>query len=237
MSGLSLTEVSVSYGPASALFGVSLDVEVGQTIGLLGRNGAGKTTTIKSVIADESATVTGGITLDTTSLRGLTTFKIARLGVAWVPDNRRIFTALSVAENLDLASRSGVSNNHRDKVLAAVPLVEKLLPRRGFELSGGEQQAVAIGRALMSDPNYLLLDEPTEGLAPLIVEQLQESIEKLPQEFNLGILIAEQNYAFLTTLATRVHILEAGRLVWTGTRTELSTAQGTVDRYLAIGSH
>jgi branched-chain amino acid transport system ATP-binding protein len=152
-----------------------------------------------------------------------------------VPDDRRIFTGLSVRENLELAHTKNAPSDQLDKVVANVPLVERLLPRRGYELSGGEQQAVSIARALMSAPRFVLMDEPTEGLAPLIVEQLQESIGRLPEHFGVGILLAEQNFAFVTALAHRVAIMSTGWAAWSGTTESLREEPDLIDRYLAAG--
>lgn len=235
MSSLVLENVNASYGLARALFGVSITVTAGETVGLLGRNGAGKTTLLKSVVAEPSVTVSGEIRIGDTSLRRTPTYRINRRGVAWVPDDRRVFTGLSVRENLEIAHTKQAPADQLERVVASVPLVESLLERRGFELSGGEQQAVSIARALMSAPRFLLMDEPTEGLAPLIVEQLQESIARLPEEFDIGILLAEQNYAFVTALAQRVAIVSTGRLVWSGAPRKLRQDPGVVNRYLSAG--
>jgi branched-chain amino acid transport system ATP-binding protein len=232
---LTLADVTASYGTAQALFGVGLSVARGETVGLLGRNGAGKTTLLKSVIAAPGLTVGGRISLGERSLRGLATYRVNRLGVAWVPDDRRIFTGLSVRENLELAHGRRAPADQLERVVAAVPLVGELLPRRGYELSGGEQQAVSIGRALMSAPDFLLMDEPTEGLAPLIVERLRDAIARLPEEFGLGIVLAEQNLGFVTALARRVTILSAGRIGWSGTTEELDNSPVLIDRHLSAG--
>jgi branched-chain amino acid transport system ATP-binding protein len=237
MSELVVTSLSASYGLAVALTDVSITLRTGETVGLLGRNGAGKTTLLKSIINNPELSSTGDVTVAGVSLRKVPTYKVARRGVAWVPDNRRIFTALSVAENLDIAKTRKAPADQLDRVLASVPLVEKLMKRRGFELSGGEQQAVTIARALMSAPDYLLLDEPTEGLSPLIVEQLQESISRLPELFGLGVLVTEQNFRFVTDLADRVHILETGQAVWTGTPDELVARPDLINRHLSVGEN
>ncbi|KGJ73463.1 hypothetical protein GY21_11160 [Cryobacterium roopkundense] len=235
MTELVVTSLSASYGLAVALTDVSITLGQGETVGLLGRNGAGKTTLLKAIINSAELSSTGEVMAGSTSIRKSPTYQVARKGVAWVPDNRRIFTALSVAENLDLARSRRASKDQLDRVLASIPLVETLLKRRGFELSGGEQQAVTIARALMGAPDFLLLDEPTEGLAPLIVEQLQASIARLPELFNLGILITEQNFRFVTELADRVYILETGQAVWNGTSDELIGRPDLIDRHLSVG--
>lgn len=235
MNELAVRSLSASYGLAVAFTDVSISVAKGETVGLLGRNGAGKTTLLKAIIHDPELNLSGEISVNNVSLGKLPTYKIARLGVAWVPDNRRIFTALSVAENLDLATSKTAPKDQLDRVLTSIPLVEKLMRRRGYELSGGEQQAVTIARALMSAPDYLLLDEPTEGLAPLIVEQLRSAIGALPRQFDVGILITEQNFSFVTDLADRVHILETGQMVWAGRPDELVSKPELIDRHLSVG--
>lgn len=236
MSTLSLHEVTARYGLAEALFGVSFEVSRGETVGLLGRNGAGKSTLLKSIVADPEIVVGGTVAVDDQPMGRRPTYRVARHGVAWVPDDRRIFTALSVRENLELARRRSVPADQLDRVVAALPLVEGLLSRRGFELSGGEQQAVSIARALMSAPRFLLLDEPTEGLAPLVVQQLQAAITRLPEEFGVGILLAEQSLAFVTSLARRVVILANGRVAWAGDSAQLHTERDLIDRHLSAGA-
>lgn len=235
MTELVVTSLSASYGLAVALTDVSITLRQGETVGLLGRNGAGKTTLLKAIINSAELNSTGEVMAGSKSIRKAPTYQVARNGVAWVPDNRRIFTALSVAENLDLARSRRAPKDQLDRVLASIPLVETLLKRRGFELSGGEQQAVTIARALMGAPDFLLLDEPTEGLAPLIVEQLQASIARLPDLFDLGVLITEQNFRFVTELADRVYILETGQAVWNGTSDELIGRPDLIDRHLSVG--
>lgn len=235
MNELVVTSLSASYGLAVAFTDVSITVAKGETVGLLGRNGAGKTTLLKAIINDPELNLSGEMSIDGVPLRRLATYKVARRGVAWVPDNRRIFTALSVAENLDLARSKRTPRDQLDRVLANIPLVEKLMKRRGYELSGGEQQAVTIARALMSAPDYLLLDEPTDGLSPLIVEQLQAAIDALPTQFDVGVLITEQNFSFVTNVADRVHILETGQMVWAGRPDELVSRPELIDRYLSVG--
>lgn len=235
MTELVVTSLSASYGLAVALTDVSITLRQGETVGLLGRNGAGKTTLLKAIINSAELNSTGEVMAGSKSIRKAPTYQVARNGVAWVPDNRRIFTALSVAENLDLAKSRRAPKDQLDRVLASIPLVGTLLKRRGFELSGGEQQAVTIARALMGAPDFLLLDEPTEGLAPLIVEQLQASIARLPDLFDLGVLITEQNFRFVTELADRVYILETGQAVWNGTSDELIGRPDLIDRHLSVG--
>lgn len=235
MSVLAINDLRAAYGTVRALYGVSLTLEEGETVGLLGRNGAGKTTLIKSILGDPEITVEGEVTLDGNELRGQSTHKVARKGVAWVPDDRRIFTALSVGENMELARTTSAPPDQLDKVLEHVPLVANLMDRRGYALSGGEQQAVAIGRALMSAPRFILMDEPAEGLAPVIVQRLEAAIARLPEEFGVGVLLAEQNFSFVTKLVRRVVVLSTGRVAWAGPTDELTTRQDLIDEHLSAG--
>lgn len=235
MTELVVSSLTASYGLAVALTDVSITLRKGESVGLLGRNGAGKTSLLKAIINNPELSSTGEVTIDGVSIRKVPTYRAARRGIAWVPDNRRIFTALSVAENLDIARTRKAPKDQLERVLESVPLVRNLLKRRGFELSGGEQQAVTIARALMGAPDFLLLDEPTEGLAPLIVEQLQESIARLPSLFDLGVLLTEQNFRFVTELVDRVHILETGQSVWAGTPDELIARPELINRHLSVG--
>jgi branched-chain amino acid transport system ATP-binding protein len=236
-SALELRGVSGSYGPAQALFGVSLDVAPGEMVGLLGRNGAGKSSTFNAVMNLELRRV-GSIRALGESLDGMTTDRIARRGVAWVPENRRIFPTLTVLENIDLARgvTKGGASMPTEELIEAFPLLEKLLGRKGNQLSGGEQQVVAVARALAGRPRVLLLDEPTEGLAPVVVEQLTESIRRLPETLGVAVLLAEQNLGFVLELTSRVYVLETGRVVHSGTTEEFAKDEALQRRYLSVSS-
>lgn len=232
---LDLKGVGASYGPAQALFDVSLHVNPGELVGLLGRNGAGKSSTFNAVMNLEVRR-SGSVRALGRSLDGVSTDAIARRGVAWVPENRRIFPTLTVLENLELGRSSakasgGVSTN---ELVAAFPLLQKLLTRKGNQLSGGEQQVVAVARALAGRPQVLLLDEPTEGLAPVVVEQLTESIRDLPANLGVAVLLAEQNLKFVLELTTRVYVLETGRVVHSGTTTEFGKDEALQRRHLSV---
>lgn len=232
---LQLRGVSASYGPAQALFDVSLHIEPGEMVGLLGRNGAGKSSTFNSVMNLEVRR-SGSVRALGKSLDGVSTDAIARRGVAWVPENRRIFPTLTVLENLDLgrASAKVTGGITTDELVEAFPLLKKLLARKGNQLSGGEQQVVAVARALAGRPQVLLLDEPTEGLAPVVVEQLTESIRDLPANLGVAVLLAEQNLNFVLGLTTRVYVLETGRVVHTGTTEEFGKDEALQRRYLSV---
>ena len=234
---LELRDVSGSYGPAQALFGISLEVGTSEMVGLLGRNGAGKSSTFNAVMNLELRR-SGSIRALGGSLDGLSTDAIARRGVGWVPEDRRIFPTLTVQENIDLARRAskGSSSMATEELVEAFPMLKKLLGRRGNQLSGGEQQMVAVARALAGRPQVLLLDEPTEGLAPVIVEQLTESIRQLPATLGVAVLLAEQNLGFVLGLTSRVYVLETGRVVHTGPTDDFAKDEALQRRYLSVSA-
>ena len=232
---LSVRGVDAWYGAAQALFGVDLHVAPGEVVGLLGRNGAGKSTTFNAVM-NLQARSAGEILLDGAPIGGRSADAIARAGVGWVPEDRRIFTNLTVRENLELArfAAGGRDPVTVEELLDSLPLLDKLIGRRGNQLSGGEQQLVAVARALVSRPRLLLLDEPTEGLAPLIVEGIAAAIQRLPEMFDVSILVAEQNLPFITDLTSRVYVLETGRVVHEGPTDAFAQDAALQDRYLSI---
>jgi branched-chain amino acid transport system ATP-binding protein len=231
---LVMDDVTLSYGSATAVFGLSLTLAPGETIGLLGRNGAGKTSTLRGIVGSEVRRQ-GSIRLFGQEVSGKRADQIARAGVAWVPDDRRIYTNLTVRENLVLASRARSAQVKQaiDEAVDAVPLVKRLLPRKGVQLSGGEQQAVAIARALVARPKVLLLDEPAEGLAPIIVAELQESVSRL-HETGMSIIVAEQNLDFVLGVSERVYVLDSGRPVLTCTADEFKNSPELQNQHLAI---
>lgn len=239
MTGLlHLAEVDAYYGTGQALFGVSLDVPRGAVVALLGRNGAGKTTTLRSVMRLGVATF-GSITFDGRDVTRLSTSDVARLGVGYVPEERRIYARMTVLENLQL----GRGLAHRDRpelglstILDTFPLLRPLLARRGGVLSGGEQQLLAIARSLIGNPRLMLLDEPSEGLAPKIVAELRDAIRTLRDTFGCTVLLAEQNTRFALSLADRAAIVETGRIVWNGTVEELGTAPDVLERTLGVSA-
>jgi len=214
-SRLVLKEVSAWYGSAQALFGVSLELRPRELVGLLGRNGAGKSTVMRSVVG-AGVRRSGQVTLGEADLTGLKVHEVARRGVAWVPDNRRVFTSLTVRENLELARRSSRSATRPsvDDLVTAFPMLSRLMARSGRHLSGGEQQVVAIARGLVVGPSVLLIDEPTEGLAPNIVDQLVVTLKALPERFDVTVLIAEENVRTMLALTPTVYALDVGRVVF-----------------------
>jgi len=233
---LALQAVVAVYGFSRVLQGVSLAVERGRIVALLGRNGAGKTTTLRSVMG-LVAVPSGSIGFDGVELRGMPTFKIAQLGIGYVPDDRRIFPDLSVERNLAIGARhvprraGGYWN--LDTVYQLFPPLHEFRTRKGAVLSGGEQKMLALGRALMGNPKLLMLDEPSEGLSPLILSGLVEAIQKVGAE-GMTILIADQNFKFARRLAEYAYIVENGIIRHQGAMEEFLEDGETVRKYLAV---
>jgi branched-chain amino acid transport system ATP-binding protein len=227
---LHLTDLHTYYGDSHILQGVSLQVNAGEIVALLGRNGVGKTTTINSIIGFVTPR-RGRIELNGAQIAGLPAHRIARLGVGLVPQGRGIFPALTVRENITLAARRG--NWTLDRVLGVFPPLTRRLKNLGGQLSGGEQQMLAIARALMTNPQLLLLDEPSEGLAPLIVAEIGRIAATL-REQGLSILLVEQNLTMALSLADRVYVLSKGQTVYSGTPADLQTDAEVKHRYLGV---
>ena len=229
MSLLSLQNVSAFYGPSQALFDVSLSMDEGQVLALMGRNGMGKSTTVK-VICRLLANPGGRIVFDGRDLTTLPAFRAARLGIGLVPEGRRCFTNLTVYENLIAAARPG------DWTFATVaglfPALAERRDQNAASLSGGEQQMLAIGRALMTNPRLLILDEATEGLAPVIRQQIWAAIARLKSETGMAILVIDKSLAELRQVADRAVILEKGRSEWAGAFDDLTPE--LTDRYLGV---
>ncbi|MBR9865151.1 MAG: ABC transporter ATP-binding protein [Rhodobacteraceae bacterium] len=218
MSLLSIQNIAASYGATQALFDVSLKIAEGEVLALMGRNGMGKSTTVKTICRLLPASA-GQISFDSTDLTRLPAFKAARLGLGLVPEGRRCFPNLSVEENLIAAARTG----HWDlsRVAALFPRLEERRDQSAASLSGGEQQMLAIGRALMTNPRLLILDEATEGLAPLVRLEIWNAIATLKRDTGLSILVVDKSLKELSQVADRATILERGRTVWTGAMAEL----------------
>ena len=228
---LRLDGVEAAYGPSRVLHGVTLEAREGEVVSLLGRNGAGKSTTLKAVVG--LVEVTGGsITLDGQALHGRSTHEISRLGVGWVPEDRRIFSDLTVAENLLVGAKSG-SGWSVTRVFEYFPKLGQMAGRRGGSLSGGEQQMLTVARTLMGNPRILLLDEPSEGLAPVIVQTLAHQIAALKRE-GLTILLSEQNLKFAARLADRAYIIEKGQIRFDGSMAALDADESLRRAYLAV---
>ncbi len=229
---LELSDVHAAYGRSQVLYGVTFRASEGEVVSLLGRNGAGKSTTLKAIIGLVEVS-RGDVRLHGRSLRGLLPHEISRLGVGFVPEDRRIFADLTVRENLMVGERGGVRRWTLDRVFALFPALAGLTRRPAGSLSGGEQQMLTIARTLMTDPALLLLDEPSEGLAPVVVRALGEAVTALKRE-GLTIVLSEQNVKFARRLADRAYIIEKGQIKFEGTIAALD-ADATLRRaYLSV---
>ncbi len=231
---LAIEDLHAAYGLSRVLFGVSLDVQAGECVCLLGRNGVGKTTTMRSVMGFLRPTA-GHILWKGTNIAGWAPHRVARAGIGFVPEDRRIFAELTVWENLDVATRAAQRGGEWtiDSVYELFPVLRELRDRRGGFLSGGEQQMLTIARTLMGNPELLLLDEPSEGLAPLVVEALLRNIRAL-KERGVTILLAEQGVDFSLALADRVYVLEKGSIRHTGPAAELRDDEALRGRLLSL---
>ena len=230
--GLEVRALHAYYGESHVLQGIDLDVRDGEAVSLVGRNGAGKTTAIAAIMGllrPRSGTVRVG----TIDVAGQGAHRIARAGVALVPQGRRIFAELSVRENLLLAARPVTGGWDENRVLGLFPTLSRRLGNRGDELSGGEQQMLAIGRALMRNPSVLLLDEPSEGLAPKLVTDVGEALRSL-RGTDLAILLVEQNLALATRVGQRLYVMNKGTIVFHGTPAELAAQPDVEARYLGV---
>ena len=227
---LEVRDLQTSYGRSQVLFGIDLKIGTKEVVSLLGRNGMGKTTTVRSImgIARPKA---GTITLEGRNLNGLPSYRIAQAGLGLVPEGRQVFPNLTVRENLVATARKGSWDQER--VFKLFPHLESRQGNYGNQLSGGEQQMLAIGRALMTNPRLLILDEATEGLAPLIRAEIYRSIESLKAE-GLSILVIDKDVKALTRVADRHYVLEKGRVVWSGTSAELAADANVQHRYLGV---
>ena len=232
---LKVENIHTYYGLSHILFGVSLEVKEGEVVCLLGRNGAGKTTTMRSIMG-LTPPKEGRILFKGVEIQGLPSHKIARMGIGFVPGERRIFPDLTVRENLEIAEKPGSDGSFRwniERVYELFPKLKEIEDRRAGYLSGGEQQMLAIGRALMGNPDLLLLDEPTEGLAPVVVKTLEEQIKKL-KETGISILLAEQNIKTAMNLGDRVYIIEGGRIKYSGSMEDFKKKPEIRERYLTV---
>jgi branched-chain amino acid transport system ATP-binding protein len=235
MNMLSLRGVQASYGASQALFDIALDVGAGEVVTLMGRNGMGKTTTIRTIMGLMRAHA-GRITFKGEDLIGLPADRVARLGIGLVPEGRLIFPTLSVRENLVATSsnRRGAGEPWSlDKIYELFPRLDERQDQMGATLSGGEQQMLAIGRALMTNPDLVILDEATEGLAPVIRTEIWRCIEALKAR-GQSILIVDKNIAVLERIADRHYVIEKGRTIWAGTSADLARDRNEVRKHVAF---
>jgi branched-chain amino acid transport system ATP-binding protein len=231
---LEVEDIHTAYGTSRVLFGISLDIKPGECVCLLGRNGVGKTTTIRSIMGLTPPSQ-GRVRFKGKDITGSQPYRLARRGIGYVPEDRRIFAELTVWENLEVASRSGGRTGRwtTDSVTELFPKLGELRDRMGGVLSGGEQQMLTIARTLVGNPELLLLDEPSEGLAPVIVESLLAQVQRLKSE-GLTILLAEQGVDFSLSLADRVYVLEKGAVRFSGAAAQLRDDADLRHKLLAL---
>ena len=232
---LEVSRLNAGYGQAHILFDVDLVVGEGEVVVLLGRNGAGKSTLLKSVIGLVRP-LSGEVVFAGRRIDRMPPFQIARLGLGYVPEDRRIFTDLTVMENLEVGSqppRSGAARWTAEGVFRLFPNLGEMRGRRGGQMSGGEQQMLSIARTLMGNPRAILLDEPSEGLAPLIVQQMATTVRELKEQ-GLTVLLCEQNLRFAQQVADRAYIVEKGRVRYSASMRDLSANAGVREQYLSL---
>ena len=227
---LEVRDLQTSYGRSQVLFGIDLKIEKAEVVSLLGRNGMGKTTTVRSIMGIMRPNA-GSISFEGKPLHDLPSYRIAKAGLGLVPEGRQVFPNLTVRENLVATARKGPWT--LDRIFKLFPHLEARTGNYGNQLSGGEQQMLAIARALMTNPRLLILDEATEGLAPLIRAEIYRSIEQLKAD-GLSILVIDKDVKALTRVADRHYVLEKGRVVWSGTSSELSGSPEIQHRYLGV---
>jgi branched-chain amino acid transport system ATP-binding protein len=234
---LTLQNVHTYYGKSHVLHGVSLEVRAGEVVGLLGRNGVGKSTTLKTIMGLVRA-AQGSITFEGRTITGLPPYRLARVGIGYVPEDRRIFRLLTVMENLRTGlDRPGVDEHRREellqKIYASFPILRERRNQAGGTLSGGEQQMLAIARAMMIEPKIILLDEPTEGLMPRMVAQIRDIILRLHEE-RVAILLVEQNVPLTLAASDRVYIMEKGVVRHHATAADLRADDAVIHQYLGV---
>jgi branched-chain amino acid transport system ATP-binding protein len=234
-ANLSVAELGAAYGQAQVLFDVSLEIAAGEAVALLGRNGAGKSTTFRAILGLIPRS-NGRIVFDGEDISKLRPYEIVRRGLGYVPEDRRIFSDLTVEENLQVGRqppRFNAPTWTQERLFAIFPNLRELRRRAGARISGGEQQMLTIARTLMGNPSLLLLDEPSEGLAPRIVEQMIEAIHEMKRE-GLSLFVSEQNLAFARLVADRVYVIEKGKIRFAGTISEFDARPDVRDAYLAF---
>ena len=232
---LSIQSVEAAYGDSQVLYGMTLEISAGEFITLLGRNGMGKTTTVRTIMGILSV-VAGNIKFEEKIISNLPSFRVAKYGIGLVPEGRQIFPNLTVRENL--VATAVPANNKGDgwsmeRVIDLFPVLKDRLGSMGNQLSGGEQQMLAIGRALMTNPKLLILDEATEGLAPMVRQEIWKCLQRLKKE-SLALLVIDKNVDILSQIADRHYIIEKGRVVWQGTSMELRANEQLKQNYLGV---
>ncbi|MFE1597660.1 ABC transporter ATP-binding protein [Methylobacterium sp. ID0610] len=238
---LDVAALRAAYGQAEVLFGVSLSLRRGEVAALMGRNGAGKSTTLKAIMG--MLVPTGGrVTFEDRAVTGWEPFRIARLGLGYVPEERRIFTDLTVAENLEVGRKGpaigqGPTDGREawtpERLFSIFPNLAEMRGRRASAMSGGEQQMLTIARTLMGNPHAVLLDEPSEGLAPVIVEQMAEAVLRMKRE-GIAVLLSEQNLGFAAAVCDRAFVIEKGTIRFEGTMAELEANDAVREAYLTV---
>ncbi|TKX75497.1 ABC transporter ATP-binding protein [Halorubrum sp. GN11_10-6_MGM] len=234
MTILTVDDINTYYGNSHVLHGVSLEIDEGEVVTLLGRNGAGKTTTMRSIVG-ASPPRSGSITYRGEEISGLSSDEINGLGISLVPEDRRVFPTLTVQENLRLAHNLASDPRPVEEMYELFPALDDLRGSNGRNLSGGEQQMVSVARALVQAPDVLLLDEPTEGLAPVIVDDLKEIVQTVVDQ-NVTVLLTEQNVDFAFDLAERGYIMDTGEIVFDGTVEEIRDREDLLETYLSVGT-
>jgi branched-chain amino acid transport system ATP-binding protein len=232
---LEVEGLKAGYGPAEVLFGVTLTLQRGEVAALMGRNGAGKSTTLKAIMGLLPPRA-GRLRFAGTDITGLAPFRIARLGLGYVPEERRIFTDLTVFENLEVGRRAAQGGRAAwtpERLFAVFPNLAEMRNRRASAMSGGEQQMLTIARTLMGNPAAVLLDEPSEGLAPVIVEQMAEAVLRMKQE-GIAVLLSEQNLDFAAAVSDRAYVIEKGSIQYQGTMEALEADDHVREAYLTV---
>ena len=232
---LAVEGLRAAYGQAQVLFGVDLVLRRGEVAALMGRNGAGKTTTLKAIMGLLPA-AGGRIVFEGRDVTGWEPFRVARLGLGYVPEERRIFTDLSVSENLEVGRRGTAADRvpwTPDRLFSIFPNLAEMKGRRASAMSGGEQQMLTIARTLMGNPRAVLLDEPSEGLAPVIVEQMADAVLRMKAE-GIAVLLSEQNLHFASAVSDRAYVLEKGAVRYEGTAEELEARAEVREAYLTV---
>jgi branched-chain amino acid transport system ATP-binding protein len=232
---LEVAELHAGYGPAEVLFGVSLALHRGEVAALMGRNGAGKSTTLKAIMGLLPPRQ-GSVRFRGQEIAGAAPFRIARLGLGYVPEERRIFTDLTVFENLEVGRRPAGEGREAwtpERLFAVFPNLAEMRNRRASAMSGGEQQMLTIARTLMGNPDAVLLDEPSEGLAPVIVEQMAEAVLRMKAE-GIAVLLSEQNLDFAAAVSDRAYVIEKGSIRYQGTMEALENDERIREAYLTV---